>query len=169
MSGSIAETPNKVVMNENYYFDLQQEIHRFCNKISKVYGVTVHVTTLEKIDILAKPTLQRIEEVILNIIHDEDLQEVPNKLADLNRTYSIYRQIFCKIAKDIGYRKGVIAVYLRQNHTNVIYSIKTIDNLLEINDYKTSYTYKKCLYELRTKEQTIDLVTGDPESQDNTQ
>jgi hypothetical protein len=69
MSGSIAETPNKVVMNENYYFDLQQEIHRFCNKISKVYGVTVHVTTLEKIDILAKPTLQRIEEVILNIIH----------------------------------------------------------------------------------------------------
>jgi hypothetical protein len=168
MSGSITETHNNVVMNENYYFDLQQEIHRFCNKVSKVYGVTIHVTTLEKIDILAKPTLQRIEEAIMNIINKEDLPEVPNKLANLNRTYSIYRQIFCKIAKDVGYKKGVIAVYLGQNHANVIYSIKTIDNLLEINDYKTSYTYKKCLYELRTKEQTIDLVAGDSESQIDT-
>jgi len=168
MSGSITETHNKVVMNENYYFDLQQEIHRFCNKVSKVYGVTIHVTTLEKIDILAKPTLQRIEDAIMNIINKEDPPEFPNKLANLNRTYSIYRQIFCKIAKDLGYKKGVIAVYLRQNHANVIYSIKTIDNLLEINDYKTSYTYKKCLYELRTKEQTIDLVAGDSESQIDT-
>jgi hypothetical protein len=104
----------------------------------------------------------------MNIINKEDPPEFPNKLANLNRTYSIYRQIFCKIAKDLGYKKGVIAVYLRQNHANVIYSIKTIDNLLEINDYKTSYTYKKCLYELRTKEQTIDLVAGDSESQIDT-
>lgn len=168
MSGITEETHNRVVMNENYYFDLQQEIHRFCNKISKVYGVTVHVTTLEEIDIMTKPTLQRIEEIIMDIIYKDDPPEVPNKLSKLNRQYSVYRQIFCKIAKDVGYRKGVIAVYLGQNHGNIIYSIKTVNNLLEINDYKTSYIYKKCLYELRPKEQTVDTVIGDSESQGNT-
>lgn len=169
MSGIITENDNKVVINENYHFDLRQEIDRFCKKVSKVYGVTLHITTLEEIDIMAKPSLQRIEEVIMNVINKDDPPEFPTKLADLNRRYSIYRQIFCKIAKDLGYRKGIIAVHLKQNHANVIYSIRTLNNLLEINDYKTCYIYKTCLYELRTKEQTVDTVAGDTESQDNTQ
>jgi len=166
MSTENTEKPDTMVMNPNYYHDLHQEISRFCKRISKIYDVTIQVSTLEKIDIVTKLPLETIEQAINNIVQ---IQYPGETIKTLKRGGALYRQIFCKIAYDLGHKKLQIAFYLGKNHGTVIYSIKTITNLIEVKDYNVILTHNKCLHELKPQEQTYNTFSANSENVDNSE
>jgi hypothetical protein len=166
MSKETREATDRVVMNPNYYYDLHQEISRFCKRIARLYDVTLHVTTLQTIDIVTKLPLETIESAVNAVIEKEYPGET---VKTLSRGGAIYRQVFSKIASDLGHVKLHIAAYLGQNHTTVLYSIRTITNLIEVKDYNTLLIHNKCMHELKSKEQTYNSFSTDSEPVDNTQ
>lgn len=96
---------------------------------NKIYTVKTGLLPLE----------QLVNELLIErIIADPDLFD---KLKDRgiktrirNRTVVIYRQIFVKVAHDLGYGPSVIANHLGFDHATAIHSTKTINNLLDIKD-----------------------------------
>jgi chromosomal replication initiation ATPase DnaA len=83
-----------------------------------------------------KTSLEEIQQIVDSRMKMFFIHDVPVSIMDdtRKRPIVIYRQVFCKIARLMGYSMTNIGKYISRDHATVIHSIKTVDNLIEAKD-----------------------------------
>jgi hypothetical protein len=106
------------------------------------------------------PDLKDVELTIRSIYRTECF-----KTKSRESQYVFYRQIFCKVAHDLGYKDPKIAAYLNKDRTTIIYAVKQVKNYLQIKDPEMTKVYETITNHLiNTYGETIfrrNIISGD--------
>lgn len=104
-----------------------------------------------------------IESVKLPLLDLEQLEKIINDYLEYNTSFEdikqktrhgdviIYRHIFCKLARDMGYEWTKIGKHIKKNHASVIHGANSIKKYISIGDtnvikaYTSIITYIKLL------------------------
>jgi len=95
-----------------------------------------------------------------------DRMDIVKNVNRRHRETLIYRQIYCYIARNMGYTFKSIGLAINKDHSTVIHSYKTITDLLEVKDQEVTGFYKKITAYIKLKENAI-LIEPSNTAQDD--
>lgn len=142
---------------------------KFCEKLGYYPIVVTKVNTDANGNTIPVISLDSLEEVFTPFLPERNGRIVPLKIHRRYREIVELRNIFCLIAKSMGYSLKTIGIHLgNRDHTTVIHNIRTCKDLLEHNShfqeiYKNIIKTIKDNYESSTMELT-DQVQSESES-----
>ena len=112
---------------------MRDDINLFMKKFKLKYNTSVYVSVNTQKNITSKLDLDELRYIVETHMRKKYVFDSVTTIKDKTRKRPIvmYRQIFCKLARTIGYGLTSIGVYLDMNHATVFHSIKTIDDLIE--------------------------------------
>lgn len=96
----------------------------------------------------------------MDILSLDQLKEITDELIQINKSILdktrkkeviIYKHIFCKVAKEMGYTLSYIGNYLKIDHSTVIHSISKINDLLDIESKEYIIAYSTFIEKVKEK------------------
>lgn len=125
---------------------------QFLKEFAIRFGVTpsVYYSLRKKKNNIPLQDIMSIADEILRI--DPEYQNGDSIKKRTNKRYIvIHRQCACKFAHDLGYGPSIIASCVGIDHATVIYSVKSVNNLLKTKDKTTRAICNDIYYELQKR------------------
>jgi hypothetical protein len=135
---------------KTYAFMLEKKLttefkEKFCEKLGYYPIVVTNVTTDANGNTIPILSLEDLENVFTPFLPQRGYTTISLKVKRRFREVVELRNMFCLIAKTMGYTLDKIGQYLgKRDHTTVIHNIKTCKILLE-NNAPFQETYKKII------------------------
>ena len=110
-----------------------------------------------------------ISSLWLNVVQcawDLDRMDIVKNVNRRHRETLIYRQVYCYVARSMGYTYKSIGLTINKDHSTVIHSCRTIADLLEVKDPEVTKFYEKITTYLKLKENAI-LIEPSNTAQDD--
>jgi len=117
------------------------------------FGINVYFRT-RNFDSIPKISLQQLLDVVDELLYQDypsrqlkcsygAIIPIDNGIRTNNRAYQIVmmRQIFCHIGHNLGYSSSEMGRFLGKDHATVIYSVKAMNNALEVKLQPISSKY----------------------------
>lgn len=130
------EAIRKAIVNPDISKEMMESIEVFKIKFKLMYGITPYVSVNTKGNYMGQLSLKELFELINGALEEKTGKRYIKGILTATRLREvvIYRQAFCKLASNLGYKITSIAEFIGKNHATVIHSIKNIDNLLSVDD-----------------------------------
>lgn len=118
------------------------------------------------------------EEMTMEILSLNDLKEIADELVQIKKSIldktrkkevMIYKHIFCKVAKEMGYTFSYIGNYLKIDHSTVIHSVNKINDLLDVESKEHVIAYSTFIEKVKEKIENGRAVQYAYKKRDNSQ
>lgn len=114
---------------------MRADVESFKRKFELKYRITPYVSISTRKNHVGELTLTDLLEIVNNKMRQCCKERTTNILdSTRKRPVIIYRQLFCKMAMDLGYGPTSISKFINRNHATIIHSVNLIDNLIDIGD-----------------------------------
>lgn len=123
---------------------IQRRINRFKKSFSKDTGMKLLIIPFYS---------KNKDERVISSIHNIIIETLDADPATKNRKGStiIARQIFCKIAKDLGYTYMYLARYLNKDHSTLIHAYNKAETLIYVKDFLFTEKYEQVIRKINDK------------------
>jgi hypothetical protein len=153
------------------YENAKQLVQEFQTLFKSMFNTTPLV--LYELDDLKLPSIVLNElEIIVNNVYKREFPDIPNVegIRSKKRLFTIimFRYIFYKIAREMGYPLMVIGKYLGFDHATVLHGTRCINNLLETNEPRYIKFYNHVRNEVQNRVIDNANVHAVEQSGDNT-
>ena len=128
-------------------------IEKFKESFHRNFGTVPHVF-YDKTKEIPVISLSKLLTLMQDIVDNDPILSSLNikiKSKSRKREVVLYRQCCFKIARLQGFTLDTIGKTFAVNHSTVLYGIRCIDNLLEVNDYDALHIYTKIKHEIKKK------------------
>lgn len=112
--------------------ELEQLLTNFVKEVNEKTRFVVNFTVVNP----KAPNLKDIAEICSKIFESDNFTGTCQ-----SGNHPLYRQIFCKLAIDIGFTQNSIAKFLKKDRSTVAINNKKINNYLAVSDKKTLSFY----------------------------
>lgn len=119
--------------NTEKYKSLFEEVNQLKTSLQEKYNVVINLHVV----VLSTISLEEIELSVTSIMHRQypSLRTFDLKDKTRLRPVVLFRSIFYQFAKEKGYRLKEMTEHIRQNHATAIHGMRTLEQLLSINDF----------------------------------
>jgi len=136
------------------YESAKELVEEFQTLFKSMFNTTPVV--LYELDDLKLPSMVLNElEIIVNGVYKREFPDIPNVegIRSKKRLFTtiMFRYIFYKIAREMGYPLTVIGKYLGFDHATVLHGTRCINNLLETNEPRCIKFYNHVRYEVQNR------------------
>lgn len=122
-------------MTDNQHITLRKDIVKFKKLILEVYGVKLQIygtgTTnysIPSLNLVSDATIEVMKNAYPALIY-KDL-----KSRYRGRHYVMFRKLYCYIAYNLGYTCAAVGNHVDRDHSSVIHSRKSVEDMLYIQD-----------------------------------
>lgn len=140
-------------------------VEKFRDEFHNLFGV--HPTVLYNFAI-KRIDIRYLEKITNEVLWETCPGQYTEGIRSKNREQALseHRQIFYKLAREMGYHYSYLAKYIGFDHSTAVYSVKKVESLLALNDkitIKLYQTVKNKLYD-KGNIQTVGATQVEPES-----
>lgn len=144
-------------------------IKRFISKFRKAFGTTPFVTYHQKK--ADKVSLDLIKQAVNQVLESEYpflyINGIENRCRDTEVVEP--RQVYFKVAIDLGHTYSIVAKSLGRNHATVIHAYKKVTEMLRQNDATIFYIYSNVLETLNKLTNNEENICTTQTGRDNSQ
>lgn len=144
------------MVNKKLIKEAEESIELFKKKFYSKYGAWPIVTFAISEPKLKVNSFAEAEDIVNNIMHKREGHT--HCIRDRIRIRSVveYRQVLFKILSDLGYSCTSIAAHFGYDHATVIYSRRSIEQLLDAKNYRIINIVTLLENELKEQDRPID-------------
>lgn len=152
--------------------EAEKMIEDFSSEFYKKFGFWPVIRFNIKSFFIPKLTLDQLR-ILINDSFKESFPDVYTTEGMMLQTRKqlpiLYRHIFFKIAREIGYTLKDIGRYAGFNHATVLHAVRRISDLLDIKDAEVTRNYNLIKNEIQNRYGNVGDVQHDDQREPNTQ